>query len=66
MAGQVHTLIDKLVQTRAKGNQTVANMVRTKLLLKGIKAQDWTPASQDDAEMLTRLRTIAKEMGVAL
>lgn len=66
MAGQVHALIDKLVQARAKGNQTVANMVRTKLLLKGIKTQDWTPSSHDDADMLTKVRTIAKEMGVAL
>ncbi len=66
MAGQVHFLIKKLIEARSKGNSTIASTTQTKLLLKGIKTQDWTPASPDDQGMLTKVRSVAKEMGITL
>lgn len=66
MAGQVLSLINKLVDGRAKGNATVASTTRTKLLLKGIKAASWTPTSPDDPEMIARIQAVAKEMGVTI
>ena len=66
MSGQVHHLINKLIETRANGNAVVASTTKTKLLLKGIKVQDWTPTSSDDPAMLKKIRDIAVEMGIAL
>lgn len=66
MAGQVHILIQKLVDARSKGNPTIANTTRTKLLLKGIKVDSWNASSPDDTTMLAKVRDAAKEMGVAI
>lgn len=66
MAGKVLELINQLIDARAKGNAVVATTTRTKLLLKGIKVQDWTPSSPDDADMLRRVREIAAEMNINL
>lgn len=66
MAGQVHALIDKLIALRSHGNPTIANTTRVKLMLKGIKAEDWTSSSKDDAAIIAKLHDVAKAMGVAL
>ncbi|HMW64029.1 hypothetical protein [Accumulibacter sp.] len=66
VAGQVLVLINRLIDARAKGNPTVASTTRTKLLLKGIKAENWTPSSADDPAMLAKVRDVAREMGVAI
>lgn len=66
MAGKVLELINKLIEERAKGNAVVATTTKTKLLLKGIKVQDWTPASPDDPDMIKRVRDAAAEMNITL
>ena len=66
MSGQVMVLINRLIDTRAKGNPIVATTTRTKLLLKGIKPDSWTADSPDDATMIAKVREAAREMGVAL
>jgi hypothetical protein len=63
MAGKVHGLIKKLIDKRSNGNQVVANMVKTKLLLKGIRPDSWTPASPDDPEIIAKIRAIALDYG---
>lgn len=66
VAGQVLVLINKLVDARAKGNAVIASTTRTKLLMKGIKAENWTASSPDDPAMLSKVREAAREMGVAI
>jgi len=63
MAGKVNELIKKLIDKRSNGNQVVANMVKIKLLLKGIRPDSWTPASPDDPEIIAKIRAIALTMG---
>lgn len=66
MAGQVLILINKLIDARAKGNPVIASTTRTKLLLKGIKVQEWTPQSADDPAMINKIRELAAELSIAL
>lgn len=66
MAGQIKAIIDKIVNERSKGNQTIAYTTLTKLMLKGIDASKWTSASSDDPDILQKVKDIAKEFGVTV
>lgn len=64
MAGQVYHMIQKIVTQKSRGNQVIANSVRTKMILKGIAVDKYTPMSADDPLAMQKLREIAKEFGV--
>jgi hypothetical protein len=66
MAGQLKSMIERVVQERAKGSPTLAVTTRAKLLLKGIPVNDFTDKSADDPAMIQRVRVAAGEMGVSL
>lgn len=66
MAGQLKRMIERVIEERAKGNPTLAVTTKTKLLLKGIRVDDFTDASPDDPAMVQRVRAAAGELGVAL
>lgn len=66
MAGQVHQLIEKLVNARAQGNASVALSTRTKLLMQGIDSAKWTPTSADDSAMIAKVRSVAGAMGLSI
>jgi len=59
-------MVEKIVQAKAKGNQAIANTVKTKLILKGIPVGKFTPISPDDPATLQKLREAAKEFGVVV
>ena len=64
MAGQIRHMIDQIVQARSKGDATLANLTLTKLVLKGVRVDDYDHASPDDPTVATKLRAIALEFGV--
>lgn len=66
MSGLVKKMIDTIVLERSKGNVVIANSTRTKLLLKGIDPFKYTSASDDDASVIARLRSVAVDLGVRL
>jgi hypothetical protein len=66
MAGQLKSMIERVVQERAKGSPTLAATTRAKLLLKGIPVNDFTDRSPDDPAMIQRVRIAAGEMGVSV
>ncbi len=66
MAGQVYNMIQKIVTQKSKGNQVIANSVKTKIILKGIPIDKYTPSSPDDAVAMQKLREIAKEFGITV
>jgi len=66
MAGKIKVMIEKIVQDKAKGNETIAKCVRTKLILKGIAVDKYTANSPDDAEIINKITKVAKELGVIL
>ena len=66
MAGQLKSMIERVVQERAKGSPTLAVTTRAKLMLKGIPVNEFTELSADDPAMIQRLRVAASEMGVTV
>ena len=66
MAGQIYNMIQKIVTERSRGNQVIANSVRTKIILKGIAIDKYTPTSPDDFAVMQKLREVAKKYGLII
>jgi hypothetical protein len=64
MAGLIKIMIDKIITQKAKGNVTMINLTKTKLILKGVNPDKFTAASEDDSAVIQKVRVIGKEMGV--
>ena len=54
MAGQIKQMVDKVIVTRSQGNATIAATTRTKLILKGINPDKFSPSSEDDPLVLDK------------
>jgi len=57
-------MIQKIVTEKSRGNQVIANSVRTKIILKGIAIDKYTPTSPDDVIVMQKLRQVAQEFGL--
>jgi len=66
MAGQIKTLIDRIIEQRAKGNATVMAATKAKLIFKGLNPDKFTSASPDDPATLAKARAAAEEFGIRL
>jgi hypothetical protein len=66
MPGQIKSIIDSIIEQRARGNTTLALTTKTKLMLKGVNPDRYTSASPDDPAVISKLAQIAAEMGVQL
>lgn len=64
MAGQIYNMIQKIVKDKSKGNQVIASSVKTKIILKGIAIDKYTPTSPDDPAVIKKLLEISKEFGL--
>jgi hypothetical protein len=66
MPGKVKKMIDQLIAQKAGTNTVMANVLMTKLLLKGIDPSKFGPASPDDPAIMAKVSAAAKEMGVTV
>jgi hypothetical protein len=66
VAGKIKLIIEKIIEERARGNDTIRNTTRAKLVLKGFNPDSFTIKSEDDPEIISSLQKIAVEMGVKL
>lgn len=66
MPGQIKSMLDSIIQQRAKGNSTIAGTTKTKLILKGVNPDRFNSSSPDDPAMLSKVRAIAVELGVSV
>jgi hypothetical protein len=64
MAGSIIKMLEKIITEKSKGNVTMMNLTKTKLILKGINPDKFTQTSDDDPAIIKRVRAIAKEMDV--
>jgi len=64
VTGKIKKMIDTIIEEKAKGNQTLVNVTRTKLILKGINPDKFDANSEDNPEIIAKLRTLASELGV--
>ena len=66
MAGKIKQIIDEFVTIRSKGNPVLVQTTRTKLILKGINPDHFNSLTEDNFEIIQKVRLIATEMGITL
>ena len=64
LAGQIYNIIQSVITKKSKGNQIIARSIKTKMILKGIAVDKYTPASPDDSTVVQKVKDIAKEFGL--
>lgn len=58
MAGKIKQLIEGIITERSKGNEMLAKVVKTKLILKGINPAHFSDQSDDDPLILKKLENM--------
>lgn len=66
MAGKIKNIIDSIVESRSQGNTTIANLTKSKMVMKGINPEKFTKDSEDDPEVIEKLMILAKELNVII
>lgn len=64
MAGKIKEIIDTIVDKRAGGNSTIANLTKSKIVMKGINPEKYDSSSPDDPAVIEKLVALAKELNV--
>lgn len=62
MAGKIKQMIDTIISQRTKDNLMLTGVIRTKLMLKGIDPNKFTPQSDDDPAIIAKLEALIKEL----
>ncbi len=55
MSGKIKKLIDCIVHAKANGNQALYNLIKTRLMLKGINPDSYNFYSEDDSRIIEKL-----------
>ena len=66
LAGQIHAMVQSIITQKSKGNAVIANTIKTKIYLKGIAVDKYTPSSPDDYAVIAKIREVAKEFGITV
>jgi len=66
MAGKIKSLIDQIIEKRAKGNPLLADMTKTKMIMKGIDPSQFSSSSPDDSSIIEKLTNLAKELKISI
>lgn len=62
MAGKIKQMIDSIINQRAKDNPMLERVIKTKLILKGINPNKFTPESADDPVVIAKLEKMIQEL----
>ena len=61
MAGKIKSMIDSIIDQRAKNNTMLQGVIKTKLMLKGIDPKKFTAQSDDDPAIISKLEALVKD-----
>lgn len=64
--GKTKLIIDSIITQRSGGDPTVAKLIRTKFMLKGINPDAFSLDTPDDPNLVKRLKDLAAKMGVQI
>ncbi|MFA4877107.1 MAG: FIST N-terminal domain-containing protein [Methanoregula sp.] len=65
MAGRIKQLIDTIIEQEAKGDPRLINITRTKLIVRGIHPDKYSPHSEDDPIIIRQLEKMIRLTGIA-
>ena len=66
MPGKIKSQLEAIILGVAKNNQTLINITKTKLVLKGLNPEKFNDQSPDDPIILEKVKQIAAEFGVKI
>jgi hypothetical protein len=66
MKGQVKNILDAIITQRSKGDPTLVNTTKAKLILKGVDPDKFTKDTEDDPRILEKVRKIATEFQISI
>jgi len=66
LAGQIKSLLDQIIQHKSQGDPIMEKLMKTKLLVKGIRCDQFTLTSDDDPTILHKVQQAAVDFGVPL
>jgi hypothetical protein len=61
MAGRIKRMIEGILAERSKGNEMLARVIRTKLILKGINPANYSDHSDDDPAIIRKLENMMRD-----
>lgn len=64
--GRIKLILDSIITQRSGGSPTVAKMIKTKLMLKGINTDAYSLESTDDPGLVRKLTDLAMKLGVRI
>ncbi len=64
--GKTKLILDTIITQRSGGDPTVAKMIRTKFMLKGINPDTFSLETPDDPNLVKRLMDLAGKLGVRI
>jgi hypothetical protein len=64
--GKTKLILDSIITQRSGGDPTVAKMIRTKFMLKGINPDAFSLDTVDDPNLVQRLTNLATKLGVKI
>ena len=62
MAGRIKQMIDGILARRAKDNEMLGRVIKTKLILKGINPERYSAQSFDDPIIIAKLEKMAQDL----
>lgn len=64
MSSRIKSIIDIIIQKRSNGDPLIAEMTKTKMIMKGINPDSYSSSSKDDPEVIEKLLKLAKELNI--
>ena len=61
MAGRIRQIIDEIIKQRARNDEVLAKIIKTRLILNGVNSDNFTSESTDDPAIITKLEMLAKD-----
>ena len=66
MAGVIKKMLDEIIDKRSNGSITMMNLTKAKLTFKGLNPDKFSNTSEDDPEIIKKIKAAAQEMGVSI
>ena len=62
MAGKIKRMIERIFAERSKGDELLARVITTKLILKGIDPAKFSDKSDDDPQIIEKLEKMLRDL----
>jgi len=62
MAGKINRMIERILEERSKGDELLARIINTKLILKGIDPAKYSDQSDDDPRIIEKLEKMLRNL----